>query len=176
MLLGAFVILGIQPGPLLINQHSELFWGLVNSMYLGNIVLFVLNLPLIFLFVQLLRVPTGILFPLIIAIASIGVFAVNSSVFDLYIVFGFGLMGYAFRKLDIPTAPLVLAVVLGGMMEQSFRQSMTISGGSLSIFVSSGITILFLALSVLALFASLLLPALTKARAKGQLVEDAVDA
>jgi putative tricarboxylic transport membrane protein len=176
VLLGAFVILGIQPGPLLINQHSELFWGLVNSMYLGNIVLFVLNLPLIFLFVQLLRVPTGILFPLIIAIASIGVFAVNSSVFDLYIVFGFGLMGYAFRKLDIPTAPLVLAVVLGGMMEQSFRQSMTISGGSLAIFVSSGITILFLALSVLALFASLLLPALTKARAKGQLVEDAVDA
>lgn len=175
VLLGAFVILGIQPGPLMIGQHPDLFWGLVNSMYVGNVVLFILNLPLIYLFVQLLRVPTGILFPLIIAIASIGVFAVNGSVFDLYIVFGFGLLGYAFRKLDIPTAPMVLAVVLGGMMEQSFRQSMTISGGELSIFISSGIATFFLLLSVVALAGSLLVPALVKARARGSLAEDTVD-
>ncbi|GAB4064156.1 tripartite tricarboxylate transporter permease [Ancylobacter sonchi] len=175
VLLGAFVILGIQPGPLLINQHPEVFWGLVNSMYVGNVVLFVMNLPLIFLFVQLLRIPTGILFPLVIAIASIGVYAVNGSVFDLYIVFGFGLLGYAFRKLDVPTAPLVLALVLGGMMEQSFRQSMTISGGDLSIFVSSGLAILFLVLSVLALGAALVVPSLLKARGGRVFVEEAAD-
>lgn len=166
VLLGAFVILGVQPGPLLMSQHPDLFWGLVNSMYIGNIVLFVMNLPLIFLFVQLLRVPTGILFPLIIAISSIGVFAVNGSAFDLYLVFGFGLLGYAFRKLDIPSAPLVLALVLGGLMEQSFRQSMTISGAELSIFASSGIAIFFLVLSVVALLAALLVPVYVKARAE----------
>lgn len=176
VLLGAFVILGIQPGPLMINQHPELFWGLVNSMYVGNIVLFIMNLPLIVLFVQLLRVPTGILFPLIIAISSIGVFAVNGSVFDLYIVFGFGLLGYAFRKLDIPTAPLVLALVLGGMMEQSFRQSMTISGADLSIFVSSSLCILFLVLSVLAVSASLLLPFIARRWKEASLGGDAIDA
>lgn len=175
VLLGAFVILGIQPGPMMISQHQDLFWGLVNSMYIGNIVLFVMNLPLIFLFVQLLRVPTGILFPLVIAISSIGVFAVNNSVFDLYIVFGFGLLGYAFRKLDVPTAPLVLALVLGGMMEQSFRQSMTISGADLSIFLSSGLCIMFLALSVFALAAALLLPVLAKMRGTGALTGDTVD-
>ncbi|MGH6861735.1 MAG: tripartite tricarboxylate transporter permease, partial [Phyllobacterium sp.] len=137
VLLGAFVILGIQPGPLLMGQHPDLFWGLVNSMYIGNIVLFLLNLPLIFVFVRLLYIPAGMLLPLIIAIASIGVYATNTSPFDLCVVLAFGILGYIFRKIHVPAAPLVLALVLGGAMEQSFRQSMTISGSDPSIFVST---------------------------------------
>jgi len=148
VLLGAFVMYGIQPGPLLFQNRPDLVWGLVNSMYVGNVMLLLLNLPLIGLFVRLLYIPTGILLPLVIVLSTVGIFSVNGNTLELYLCLMFGVLGYVFRKIDIPLAPLVLALVLGGMMEQSFRQAMTLSGGNPKIFVGSVLTISLGALSV----------------------------
>jgi len=175
VLLGAFVILGIQPGPLMMSQRPDVFWSMVSSMYIGNVVLFLLNLPLIFIFVRLLYIPAGVLLPLIIAIATIGVYATNTSVFDLYLVLGFGILGYIFKKIDVPVAPMVLALVLGGSMEQSFRQSMTISGADPSIFLSTGIAVFFLVLSVGALAISTLMPLFLGRQSRSVLAEGAGD-
>ena len=162
VLLGAFIMHGIQPGPLLFQNRPDLVWGLVDSMYIGNLMLLVLNLPLIGLFVRLLYIPSGILYPLIVAISVIGTFAISGSIFELWLVLGFGVAGYLFEKAEIPVAPLVLSLVLAGIMEQSFRQAMTISDGSLAVFAGSGITITLLAMSV----ASVLLPFILDQRKK----------
>jgi putative tricarboxylic transport membrane protein len=151
VLLGAFIMYGIQPGPMLFQKNPELVWGLIDSMYVGNVMLLILNLPLIGLFVRLLYVPGGILLSLIVAIATIGVYAINGNTFELYLALGFGVMGYVFRKLDIPLAPMVLSLVLGGIMEQSFRQAMTISDGHPQIFVSSTICVTLLAMSAISI-------------------------
>jgi putative tricarboxylic transport membrane protein len=137
VLLGAFIMYGIQPGPLLFQNRPDLVWGLIDSMYIGN--------------VMLLYIPAGILYPLIVAISVIGAYAINGSMTDLYLILFFGVVGYVFDKVDIPVAPLVLSLVLGGMMEQSFRQAMTISGGNPKIFLSSGITITLMVLSVISI-------------------------
>jgi putative tricarboxylic transport membrane protein len=158
VLLGAFIMYGIQPGPLLFQNRPDLVWGLVDSMYIGNIMLLILNLPLIGLFVQLLKIPIGILYPLIVTIAAIGAYGINGSVLDLYLILIFGVLGYTFDKVDIPVAPLVLSLVLGGMMEQSFRQAMTISGGNPKIFVNSAITITLVIMSIISIAVPLLLP------------------
>ena len=154
VLMGAFIMYGIQPGPMLFQNRPDLVWGLVDSMYIGNIMLLILNLPLIGLFVRLLYIPSAILYPMIITISAIGAYAINGSVMDLYLILFFGVVGYTFDKLDIPVAPLVLALVLGGMMEQSFRQAMTISGGDPKIFFNSAITITLVIMSIF----SVLLP------------------
>ena len=151
VLLGAFIMYGIQPGPLLFQNRPDLVWGLIDSMYVGNVMLLILNLPLIGIFVRLLYIPTGILYPLIIAISVIGAYAINGSMMDLYLILFFGVLGYLFEKVDIPVAPLVLSLVLGGIMEQSFRQAMTISGGNPKIFVGSAITITLVVLSVISI-------------------------
>jgi putative tricarboxylic transport membrane protein len=169
IIMGAFIIYGIQPGPLLFQSQPALVWGLIDSMYLGNVMLLLLNLPLVGLFVRVLYIPTGILLPLILAISSIGVYSVNYSVFDLYLALAFGGLGYAFRKLDIPAAPLVLALVLGGMMEQSFRQAMTISSANPMVFLQSGISVTLLAAAV----ASVALPLWMSRRRKGPKADDA---
>jgi putative tricarboxylic transport membrane protein len=160
VLLGAFIMFGIQPGPLLFQNHPDVVWGLVNSMYVGNVMLLLLNLPLIFIFVRLLYIPKGLLFPLVLVLSTIGIFAINNLEFELFLCLLFGLLGVVFRKLDIPLAPMVLAVVLGSLMEQSFRQAMTISGGSLSIFlhggVSIGLAVLCVAILVYTIFKSLI--------------------
>lgn len=148
VLLGAFIMYGIQPGPLLFQNRPDLVWGLVNSMYIGNVMLIILNLPLIGLFVRLLYIPAGMLYPLIVAISVIGIYAGNGSILDLYLLLFFGVVGYIFDKVDIPVAPLVLSLVLGGIMEQSFRQAMTISGGNPKIFFGSTITVTLIVLSV----------------------------
>ena len=158
VLLGAFIMYGIQPGPLLFQNRPDLVWGLVDSMYIGNIMLLVLNLPLIGLFVQLLKIPIGILYPLIVTISAIGAYAINGSVLDLYLILFFGVLGYIFDKVDIPVAPLVLSLVLGGMMEQSFRQAMTISGGNPKIFFNSAITMTLVVMSVISVALPFLLP------------------
>lgn len=147
ILLGAFLIYGIQPGPELFAKNPELVWGLIDSMYIGNVILFILNLPLIMVFVRILYVPLGILLPLILVVASIGVYSLNESAFELFLAFGFGVLGYAMRKLDVPIPPLVLAVVLGGLLEKSFRQAMTISGGDVGVFVGSPIAVTLLLLT-----------------------------
>jgi putative tricarboxylic transport membrane protein len=151
VLLGAFIMYGIQPGPLLFQNRPDLVWGLIDSMYVGNVMLLILNLPLIGLFVRLLYIPGGILYPLIVAISVIGIYAVNGSVLDLYLLLFFGVIGYIFDKVDIPVAPLVLSLVLGGIMEQSFRQAMTISGGNPKIFWGSTINVTLLVLSVISI-------------------------
>jgi putative tricarboxylic transport membrane protein len=157
VLLGAFIMYGIQPGPLLFQNRPDLVWGLVDSMYIGNVMLLILNLPLIGLFVRLLYIPSGILYPLIISISVIGAYAINGSMMDLYLILFFGVVGYVFDKVDIPVAPLVLSLVLGGMMEQSFRQAMTISGGNPQIFFNSTITISLVVLSVISVMTPFIL-------------------
>jgi putative tricarboxylic transport membrane protein len=160
VMLGAFIMYGIQPGPLLFQNRPDLVWGLIDSMYIGNIMLLILNLPLIGIFVRLLYIPSGVLMPLIMAISTIGIYAINGNPVELYFGLIFGVIGYVFRKVDIPLAPMVLSLVLGGIMEQSFRQAMTISGGHPKIFVGSAICITLVALSVLSILLPFLLPRL----------------
>ena len=164
VLLGAFVMYGIQPGPQLFKEHPDVVWGLIDSMYVGNVMLLILNLPLIGLFVRLLYIPRAMLYPLIIAIAAIGIYSVNGSVFDLYLLLIFGVAGYLFGKADIPITPLVLGLVLGDLLEQSFRQALTLSDGSLAIFFSSRITITLMALTTISIFWPLIASRLRRAR------------
>lgn len=162
VMMGAFIMHGIQPGPLLFQNRPDLVWGLIDSMYIGNIMLLILNLPLIGLFVRLLYIPSGILYPLIVAISVIGTYAINGSMVELYLVLFFGVAGYVFEKVDIPVAPLVLSLVLAGIMEQSFRQAMTISDGNPAIFVSSGITVTLVVMSVISIALPFILPRMKK--------------
>jgi len=134
MLLGAFIIQGIQPGPFFISQYPNLFWGIIASMYIGNIMLLVLNLPLISMWVKILKIPYALLFPLIILFCIVGVYSLNNNVYEIFIMILFGFFGYILEKLDYPLAPFLLAMVLGPMMETSFRQSMGIGQGNPAIF------------------------------------------
>ncbi len=135
ILLAALTLWGFKPGPLFIQDSPNLFWGLVASMYIGNVLLLVLNLPLVALFAQLLRVPSYAMYPLILGVSLVGVYADSSSMFQLGLLAAFGLLGYAMRKLDFPSAPLVLGLVLGDPMERALRQSLMMSQGSLSILL-----------------------------------------
>jgi putative tricarboxylic transport membrane protein len=130
------MIHGLAPGPLLIQQQPELFWGFIASMYVGNVVLLILNLPLVGIFVNILRIPYSFLYPSILAFATLGVYAVNNSVVDVWIMAGMGLLGYVLRKFEFEIAPIVLGLVLAPMLELSFRQSLAMSAGSYAIFVT----------------------------------------
>ncbi len=163
LLLGAFVIHGLQPGPLLITQNPGLFWGIVASMYIGNVMLLVLNLPLIGMWVQLLKLPYNILFPLIILFTIIGVYCSSNNVFDVYVMIAFGVIGYFMRKLGYEPAPLVLAFVLGPMLENNLRKSLILSQGDLLTFVQRPISAACLALAVVLLVGPLL-PSFRKKR------------
>lgn len=140
LLLGALIIHGLTPGPLLLSQHPELFWGVVASMYVGNAMLLALNLPLIGMWVQLLRVPYAILLPLIVLFCLIGAYSINNSSFDVAMMLIFGVIGYLMKKLSLEAAPLVLAFVLGPMLETALRQSLIKSKGSFSIFFTRPIS------------------------------------
>jgi putative tricarboxylic transport membrane protein len=140
LLLGAMLIHGLQPGPMILTEHPDLFWGVVISMYLGNVMLLALNLPLIGLWVQLLKVPYRILFPLILLFCIIGVYSINSSTIDLLIMIIFGVVGYLMRKLDYEGAPMVMAFVLGPLWEAALRQSLLMSKGHFSIFITRPIS------------------------------------
>jgi putative tricarboxylic transport membrane protein len=172
VLLGAFIMYGIQPGPLLFQNRPDLVWGLIDSMYVGNVMLLILNLPLIGIFVRLLYIPSGILYPLIVAIAVIGAYAINGSTTDLFLILFFGVLGYVFEKVDIPVAPLVLSLVLGGMMEQSFRQAMTISGGNAQIFFGSAITVTLVVMSVISILTPFILSRLKAVRSAAAAAAD----
>jgi putative tricarboxylic transport membrane protein len=148
LLLGAFLIHGVQPGPLMIRERPELFWGVVASMYVGNAILLALNLPLIGLWVQLLRVPYGLLFPLILMFCVIGVWSEAGNPADLVVLVVFGVVGYLMKKLDFEPAPLVLAFVLGRMAEEALRQSLLISRGSPAILVNRPLATTILALAL----------------------------
>lgn len=141
LLFGGLLIHGIQPGPLLITKHPDVFWGIIVSMYLGNIMLLALNLPLVGIWIKILKVPYTILFPLILLFCVIGVYSINNSVIDIYLMVIFGIFGYLLQKFGFEPAPLVLAYVLSPMLETAFRQSLNMSGGSFSIFFSRPISI-----------------------------------
>ena len=141
VLLGAFMIHGIVPGPLLIRDHPEIFWGLVGSMYIGNVVLVILNLPLIPLWVQVLRIPSKILYPLVLLFCLVGAFSINNNVFDITVMIIFGIVGWLCRRYGYEGAPLILAFVLGPMFEVNFRRSLLMSQGSFSIFFTRPIAL-----------------------------------
>lgn len=136
MIFGALLMHGITPGPRLMTDHSGLFWGVIASMYIGNLMLLILNIPLVGIFIQMLRVRQGILVAFSLLIVLIGVYSINNSSFDMWVVLAFGVLGWIMSKTGFDAGPLVLAFVLGPILEKSFRQSMLISGGSLDIFVT----------------------------------------
>jgi putative tricarboxylic transport membrane protein len=163
MLLGAFMVHGIQPGPMMMKQNPGIFWGVISSMYIGNIILLILNLPLIGIWVQILKVPYKILFPLILLFCLIGVYTMSNAVFDIYIMIAFGVVGYLMKKFEYEGAPLVLAFVLGPLFEVNLRKSLILSHGDFSIFVTRPISACSLIIAVLLLL-SPLIPALSKKR------------
>lgn len=145
MIYAALLIQGVQPGPFLIQDHPDVFWGVIASMYIGNIVLLILNLPLVGLWVKMLRVPYAILAPSVVLICSVGVYSIKNNVTDVAMMLLFGVMGYILRKLDFELGPLLLAFVLGGILEKSLSQALIISGGDFSVFVTRPISAAFLA-------------------------------
>jgi putative tricarboxylic transport membrane protein len=170
LLLGAFIVHGVQPGPLLMTQNPGLFWGVIASMYIGNIMLLILNLPLIGIWVQVLKVPYRILFPLILLFCLIGVYSVSNAVFDIYVMILFGGVGYLMKKLDYEPAPLVLAFVLGPLLENNLRKALILSRGDFVIFLSRPISAACLGLA-LALLLSPLVPRLGRKRAAAAVEE-----
>lgn len=166
VLMGVMIMYGVQPGPRLISEHPDLFWGLVNSMYAGNVMLLILNLPMIGLFVRILYTPVGILMPLVLVFSAIGIYSVNGSIVDLGFMLVFGVLGYIFKKIDMPIAPLVLGVVLGDIMEQSFRKALTLSGGDPMIFIQSPLAAGLIVVAIACFLLPVLLPRLRKAAAE----------
>ena len=153
---GALLIHGISPGPFLINDHPDLFWGLISSMYIGNVMLLILNLPLIPLWVQVLRVPYRILFPLILLLCMIGAYSIDNNSFDVLLMVIFGIVGYLFRKFGYECASLILAFVLGPLLELNFRQSLLGSQGDFSIFVTRPIAAVALLLAMILLMTAVI--------------------
>jgi TctA family transporter len=149
LMLGAMMIHGIIPGPTVMTQKPDLFWGLIVSMWIGNLMLVVLNLPLIGLWVSLLKVPYRLLFPAIIVFSCIGIYSVNSSAFELYIAAVFGLIGFVWKKLDCPPSPILLGFVLGPMMEENLRRAMLISRGDPTVFLTRPISLGFIIATIL---------------------------
>ncbi|MQA80326.1 MAG: tripartite tricarboxylate transporter permease [Streptosporangiales bacterium] len=154
VMLGGLVLYGVQPGPLLMQEQPALVWGVIASLYLANVVLLVLNLPLVPLFASVLRMPYHYLSTLVFLVAVIGAFSLRNNVVDVLLLAFFTLLGYGMRRLGYPAAPFVLAVVLGPMLERSLNQSLTISQGDLGVFVQRPISLGVLCLTVLLLLAS----------------------
>lgn len=165
LMMGALLVLNVFPGPTLFQEHPDVVWGLVASMYVSNLVLLILNLPLVGLFVRILYVPERLLLPLILSICVIGTYAVNFSAFDLLTMTAVGLVAYAMRKNDFPLGPAILGLVLGDLMEQNLRRALIMSRGSIDIFFTRPVTAVLIVLSVLSLFTPVLLTVLRRRRA-----------
>jgi putative tricarboxylic transport membrane protein len=163
VLMGAFLTHGVQPGPLLMKEHPEIFWGVITSMYTGNALLLLLNLPLIGIWVKLLKVPYGILFPLILLFCLIGVFSVAGNAWDIVVMLAFAVIGYLMKKFDYEPAPLVLAFVLGRMAEESIRQSLVLSRGDLLVFFKHPISCVSIVLAFILILSPLVRDLLKKA-------------
>jgi putative tricarboxylic transport membrane protein len=170
-MLAILILYGLQPGPLLFTESPEVVWPVIASMYIGNVALLVLNLPLVPMWASILRLPYYVIYPAILLISVIGVYSVHGSMFDVWMLLGFGVLGYLMRKLDIPAAPLVLAFVLGPMAERALRQSLVMSQNSLDIFVSRPLSLALLIIAALLLIA----PIFGKARQlRQQVLEEEV--
>jgi len=156
ILLSAFQQYGLQPGPLLFESNSALVWGLIASFYIGNVMLLVLNLPLVGLWVKLLQIPRPQLYAGILVFATMGVYGMRQSSFDVFLLYVIGLGGFLMRRYGFPTAPVIVGMILGPLAEEQMRRSLSISQGNWSIFVTHGISAALLALTVLVLLAPLL--------------------
>jgi TctA family transporter len=163
LMIGAMIIQGIQPGPSVMIEQPTLFWGIVASMWIGNLMLVVLNLPLIGLWVKMVSVPYHLLFPVILVFCTIGVFSLNNTTFDVYFMVIFGFMGYLFHKLECEPAPMLLGFILGPMMEEFLRRALLLSKGNPTVFVTQPISAAMLAMAALVMV-TVLLPALQKKR------------
>jgi TctA family transporter len=163
LMLGALTIHGIQPGPEVMTLRPELFWGLIASMWIGNLMLVVLNLPMVGIWVKILKVPYRLLFPAIMAFSAIGIYSVNNSAFDVYLAGLFAAIGFIWVKLGFNPAPMLLGFVLGPMLEEHLRRAMLMSGGDVSVFVTHPISLVFIIVTVLILLA-LVVPALRRQR------------
>jgi putative tricarboxylic transport membrane protein len=154
ILMGAFMMNGLIPGPALFVEHSQFVWAVIASLYVGNVILLILNLPFIPVWVALLKIPYTILLTLVLAFCVIGAYSLSNNVFDIVAMLGFGVLGYIFRKIDIPLAPLVLTLVLGPLMENALRQSLEMSNGDISILFTRPISATLLALAALVIVTS----------------------
>jgi putative tricarboxylic transport membrane protein len=171
LLFSSLIVHGIQPGPLLIKNHPDIFWGLIASMYMGNILLVILNLPLIGIWVQVLKIPYRILFPLILLFCLIGTYSINNSTLDLFLMILFGVVGYLMRKIGYEGAPLILAFVLGPMLENALRQSLVISRGDFMVFVTRPISAVLLGIALMLLLSTVLPYIKRRRREYGELEE-----
>jgi TctA family transporter len=163
LMVGAMIIQGIQPGPQVMSEKPQLFWGMIVSMWIGNLMLVILNLPLIGMWIKLLTVPYRLLYPAILVFCCIGVYSLSNSPFDVVITAGFGLVGYLFLKLDCEPAPLLLGFILGPMMEENLRRAMLLSRGDAMTFVTRPLSATLLAIALL-LLVVIMLPAIRKKR------------
>ena len=154
VLMGAFMINGLTPGPMLFIEHPDVVWAVIASLYIGNVILLVLNLPLVGIWVRILKTPYSILFVMILLFTLIGGYSLNGRVFDMGVVVVFGVLGYVLTKFDFPLAPMILTLILGPMMERALSASLQMSGGDFSILVSRPISAVFLALAMLFLLSS----------------------
>ena len=168
ILMGAFIMYNIQPGPLLFEEHPQVAWGLIASMFLGNLMLLVLNMPMVRIFAKIIETPKKYLLPIIVAISIFGVYAVQYTTFDLLLLLACGVLGYYFAKNDFPVAPLVLALVLGPMIENNMRRALTISNGDFNIFVTKPLSLVFLIIAVL----WILVPLILKLRGKNVIINE----
>jgi putative tricarboxylic transport membrane protein len=150
IMMSAFQSYGINPGPQLLQTQSALVWGLIASLYIGNIMLLVLNLPLVGLWVKILRIPEPLLYAGILVFATIGTYGISQSVVDLYLLYAMGIMGFLMRRFDFPTAPVIIGMILGPLAEQEFRRAMTISQGDLMIFIEKPLSLTLLLLALVA--------------------------
>ena len=141
MLLALLMTLNITPGPLLFTERPELVWGLIATLFIANFVLLILNVPLVKVFVKLLSVPAWILLPGVTMVSFVGIYSLSGSYFDLLLMIGFGVLGYFLRKIDVPTVPIILGILLGNHMEDSLRRAMVIAGGDWTYLFSSPIAI-----------------------------------
>jgi putative tricarboxylic transport membrane protein len=165
LMVGAMIIQGIQPGPSVITEQPRLFWGIIASMWIGNFMLIVLNLPLVGMRVKMITIPYQLLYPAILVFCGIGVFSLNNSTFDIYLMALFGALGYVYVKLGCEPAPMLLAFILGPMMEEYLRRAMLISRGDPWVFIYRPISATLLLLSMLAML-SVMLPSFNRTREK----------
>ena len=163
LMIGALMIQGIQPGPTIITEQAPLFWGVVVSMWIGNVFLLILNLPLIGLWVRMITVPYHFLYPAIVVFCAIGVFSISNTVFDVYLMALFGLLGYVFRKLGCEPTPLLLGFILGPPMEEYLRRALVLSEGRPEVLLTEPLSAVLLATATL-LLGTVLLPAIRKKR------------
>jgi TctA family transporter len=163
LMVGALIIQGIQPGPRMIEAQPDLFWGLIASMWIGNLMLVVINLPLIGMWVRLLKVPYDLMYPAILVFCAIGVYSLNNNSFDVYVTVVFGFLGYVFSKIGCPPAPMLIGFVLGPMMEEHLRRAMLLSRGDPMVFIQRPISATLLALALLAVIA-MALPSIRRSK------------